>query len=467
MKSMKSMKSGEHMSENTIAAIATANGIGGIGVIRVSGEQARNICDKIFVSVSDKKLTEMKGYTATYGHVYEEEELLDDAVALVFTAPNSYTGEDVVEISCHGGMYITKRVLRAILKAGAVAAQAGEFTKRAFLNGKMGLTEAEAVMDIIGAKGEQSVRAARACMDGALRKRIDALKDILVNSTAHLAAWADYPEEDIPQIHTDTLKQNLKSAENEMTVLLSQYDTGKIMKQGVDTVIAGRPNVGKSTLMNLLSGCERSIVTEIPGTTRDIIEETVMLGEIPLNLSDTAGLRSTADPIEKIGVEKARQRILNAGLVLAVFDASRALSDEDNELLNLLATAPAVAVINKTDLEQKLDIDYIKSKISHVVLISALNGDGGEALEKAVADIVGTAQLDASQGILANERQRDAAEKAKRYISEAIEALNSGVTLDAVTIILEDAVQALLELTGESVNDTIVDTVFSHFCVGK
>lgn len=455
------------MSENTIAAVATANGIGGIGIVRVSGSEARSICDKVFVSVSDKKLTDMKGYTATYGHVYDDNELIDDAVALVFAAPNSYTGEDVVEISCHGGMYITKKVLRVILRAGATAAQAGEFTKRAFLNGKMGLTEAEAVMDIIGAKGEQSVRAARACMDGALRKRIDAVRDTLVNSTAHLAAWADYPEEDIPQVQRESLKQNLKAAESEMVALLSQYDTGKIMKQGIDTVIAGRPNVGKSTLMNLLSGCERSIVTEIPGTTRDVIEETVMLGEIPLNLSDTAGLRSTADPIEKIGVEKAKQRVLNAGLVLAVFDASRALSDEDHELLNLLTAAPAVAVINKTDLDPKLDIDYIKSKISHVVLISALNGDGEEALEKEVADIVGTARLDASQGLLANERQRDAAEKAKLYISEAAEALDSGITLDAVTIILEDAVQALLELTGESVNDTIVDTVFSHFCVGK
>lgn len=455
------------MSEKTIAAIATANGIGGIGVIRVSGERACQICDKVFLSVSQKKLADMHGYTATYGNVHENGEIIDDAVALVFTAPNSYTGENVVEISCHGGMYITKRVLRAILQAGAEAAQAGEFTKRAFLNGKMGLTEAEAVMDIIGAKGQQSVRAARACLDGTLRKHIDEVRQSLVDSTAHLAAWADYPEEDIPQIQSETLKQNLTRAEAEMKKLLSQYDAGMVMKQGVDTVIAGRPNVGKSTLMNLLSGCERSIVTDIPGTTRDIIEETVMLGEIPLNLSDTAGIRSTADPIERIGVEKAKQRILNAGLVLAVFDASRELSDEDIELLTLLENAPAVAVINKTDLEQKLDIDFIKTKIKHVVLISALNGEGATALEQAVADIVGTAALDASQGILANERQRNSAEEAVRYISEAVGAIESGVTLDAVTIILEDAVHALLELTGERVNDTIVDAVFSHFCVGK
>lgn len=455
------------MINNTIAAIATANGIGGIGVIRISGENSKQTADKIFKSVSGKKITEMKGYTAAYGKVYDGDELIDEAVALVFNAPHSYTGEDVVEIFCHGGMYVTKRVLRAILKNGARSAEAGEFTKRAFLNGKMGLTEAESVMDIISARGAQSARAALSCMEGRLRKKIDSVRDSLVNSAAHLSAWADYPEDDIPQVNTDTLIETLTNCKNELLQLLKQYDAGKIMREGVETVIAGRPNVGKSTLMNLLSGCERSIVTNIPGTTRDVIEETVMLGEIPLNLSDTAGIRSTDDPVESIGVKRAKDRVLRAGLVFAVFDSSQPLSNDDKELIELLKDAPAVAVINKTDLEQRLDCEFIKRSIKHIVYISALSGSGTEELEKEVAEIVGTSQLDASDGILATERQRTAAENALKSVIEAINTIKLGITLDAVTVVIEDAINSLLELTGERVSETVVDRVFSHFCVGK
>ncbi len=453
--------------EKTIAAISTANGIGGLGVIRISGENAIETAEKIFVSVSGKKLSELKGYTAAYGKIYDGDELIDEAVVLVFRAPHSYTGEDVAEISCHGGLYVTKRVLRAVLKNGAVPAEAGEFTKRAFLNGKLGLTEAEAVMDIISAKGSQSAKAALSCMEGKLRQRIDSVRDTLINTAAHLSAWADYPEEDIPEVDTENLTSSLSVCRDELSALLKTYDTGRIMREGVETVIAGRPNVGKSTIMNLLSGCERSIVTNVPGTTRDVIEETVMLGEIPLRLSDTAGIRSTDDPVEKIGVERAKDRILKAGLVLAVFDSSRPLSDDDRELIELLSDAPSLAIINKTDLEKQLDTDYIQSKIKHVIFISALSGEGTDELEKQVAEIIGTAQLDASQGILATERQHRSAQSAMESLNEAIAALSMGITLDAVTVIIEDAINYLLELTGERVTEAVVDKVFSHFCVGK
>ena len=453
--------------EKTIAAISTANGIGGLGVIRISGENAIETAEKIFVSVSGKKLSELKGYTAAYGKIYDGDELIDEAVVLVFRAPHSYTGEDVAEISCHGGLYVTKRVLRAVLKNGAVPAEAGEFTKRAFLNGKLGLTEAEAVMDIISAKGSQSAKAALSCMEGKLRQRIDSVRDTLINTAAHLSAWADYPEEDIPEVDTENLTSSLSVCRDELSALLKTYDTGRIMREGVETVIAGRPNVGKSTIMNLLSGCERSIVTNVPGTTRDVIEETVMLGEIPLRLSDTAGIRSTDDPVEKIGVERAKDRILKAGLVLAVFDSSRPLSDDDRELIELLSDAPSLAIINKTDLEKQLDTDYIQSKIKHVIFISALSGEGTDELEKQVAEIIGTAQLDASQGILATERQHRSAQSAMESLDEAIAALSMGITLDAVTVIIEDAINYLLELTGERVTEAVVDKVFSHFCVGK
>lgn len=453
--------------EKTIAAISTANGQGGIGVIRISGENALDVAERVFVSVNDKRITEMKGYTAAYGRIVDDGEVLDEAVALVFRAPHSYTGENVVELSCHGGLYVTKRVLRAVLKNGAVPAEAGEFTKRAFLNGKMGLTEAEAVMDIISARGAQSARAALSCMEGRLRMRIDRVRDTLVNTAAHLSAWADYPEEDIPEVDGDHLSSSLNECRNELNSLLNSYDAGKIMREGVDTVIAGRPNVGKSTIMNLLSGCERSIVTSIPGTTRDVIEETVILGEIPLRLSDTAGIRNTNDPVERIGVEKARDRILKAGLVLAVFDSSQPLSDDDNELIDLLTDAPALAVINKTDLPQQLETDYIRSRIKHLVFISALEGIGAYELEKQVSEIIGTSKLDASQGILATERQRAAADNALHSIDEAMQALTAGITLDAVTVIIEEAINNLLELTGERVTEAVVDKVFSHFCVGK
>ena len=453
--------------EKTISAISTANGIGGIGVIRISGESAIETADRVFKAASGKKLCELKGYTAAYGKICDEGEEIDEAVALVFRAPHSYTGEDVVELSCHGGLYVTKRVLRVVLKNGASPAEAGEFTKRAFLNGKTGLTEAEAVMDIISARGAQSARAALSCMEGKLRKRIDTVRDRLVNTAAHLSAWADYPEEDIPEVSADTLIETLSECRKELSSLLEGYDKGKIMREGVDTVIAGRPNVGKSTIMNLLSGCERSIVTNIPGTTRDIIEETVMLGEIPLRLSDTAGIHYTDDPVEKLGVERAKDRIKKAGLVLAVFDSSRPLSDDDKELIDLLTDAPALAVINKTDLPPLLDADYIRSKLRRCIFISALAGDGADELEKQVSEIIGASELDASQGILATERQRSCAEAALASINEASQTLLSGITLDAVTVIIEEAIDHLLELTGERVTEAVVDKVFSRFCVGK
>ncbi len=453
--------------EKTIAAISTPNGQGGMGVIRISGEGALETADKIFRSVSGKKVSEMKGYTASFGQITDSGEVIDDAVVLVFRAPHSYTGEDVAEISCHGGMYITKRVLRAVLNNGASPAHAGEFTKRAFLNGKMGLTEAESVMDIISAGGKQSARAALSSLKGRLHDRIDNVREVLLSLAAHLSAWADYPEDEIPEIDNEELMTGLTKCKNELNELLKTYDAGKVMREGVDTVIAGRPNVGKSTLMNLLSGCERSIVTNIPGTTRDIIEETVMLGDVPLRLSDTAGIHSTDDPVESIGVQRAKDRLLSAGLIFAVFDASMPLSEDDLELLELLKNAPAVAVINKSDLESKTDIDFIRSKVSHSVLISAKTGEGADALAAEVGEIVGTSGLDASQGILATERQYSDAASALRSVEEAIDALNMGITYDAVTVVIEDAINSLLELTGERVTEAVVDKVFSHFCVGK
>ena len=451
----------------TIAAISTAQGEGGIGVIRVSGDGAIEIADKVFKNINNKKLCDMKGYTAAFGSIIFEGEKLDEAVALVFRAPHSYTGEDVVELSCHGGMYITKQVLRAVLQAGAVPAQAGEFTKRAFLNGKVDLTEAEAVIDIISAKSRSAARSAICVKEGALRKKITAVKDELLSLTAHLSAWADYPEEDIAEVSEEDILVTCEKAEITLKRLLDTYDSGQAVKQGIDTVIAGRPNVGKSTLMNLLSGTEKSIVTDIPGTTRDVVEDTVLVGDVILRLSDTAGLRNTDDAVEKIGVDRARKKLSQCGLLLAVFDNSRELDSDDLELIEMSKEVPTVAIINKTDLEAKLDVNKIKSHISNIIYVSAANGEGREDIIKAVEKIAGTGNLNPSEGILSNERQRNNVNNALSSVREAKAAVDMGMTFDAVTVSLEDAISELLEMTGEKTSDEVIDRVFHNFCVGK
>lgn len=453
--------------DSTIAAICTAQGEGGIGVIRISGENAFEIADRVFKNINNKKVAQMKGYTAAFGKIFDGGEEIDEAVVLVYRAPHSYTGENVVEISCHGGIFITKQVLRAVLNNGAIPAQAGEFTKRAFLNGKIDLTEAEAVIDIISAKSRSAARAALFVKDGVLRRKIDKVKENLLAQAAHLSAWADYPEDDIAEVSDDELFATFDDSIKVLQGLLDTYDSGQAVKQGIDTVIAGRPNVGKSTLMNLLSGYEKSIVTDIPGTTRDIVEDTVVLGDVILRLSDTAGLRDTEDRVEQIGVDRAKKRLEQCGLLLAVFDNNQVLNDDDYDLIESAKNVPSIAIINKTDLEQKLDADYISSKFENVIYISALNGDCREELTKAVEKIAGTANLNPSEGILSNERQRLAVANALSSVNEAKVALEMGLTYDAVTVSLEDAISNLLELTGESTSDEVIDRVFHNFCVGK
>ena len=452
---------------NTIAAISTAQGEGGIGVIRISGSAAISVADSVFANINGKRLQDMKGYTAAFGKIIYNGEELDEAVALVFRAPHSYTGEDTVELSCHGGIYITQQVLRAVLQAGAVPAEAGEFTKRAFLNGKIDLTEAEAVIDIISAKSRSAARAAMYVKDGALRRRITKVKDELLSLAAHLSAWADYPEEDIAAVTDDMILTTCRAAEAELSSLLATYDSGQAVKQGIDTVIAGRPNVGKSTLMNLLSGYEKSIVTEIPGTTRDIVEDTVLAGDVILRLSDTAGLRDTDDKVEKIGVERAQKRLEQCGLLLAVFDNSQPLEAFDETLLQSAAQVPSIAIINKTDLPNQLDISKIKQYIDNIVYISAATGEGKEALINTIAALAGTNDLNPSEGILSNERQRANVYNARNAVKEALAAMEMGLTFDAVTVTLEDAISELLEMTGEKTSDEVIDKVFHNFCVGK
>ncbi len=451
----------------TIAAIATAQGSGGIGIIRISGDCAKIIADKIFICLSKKSIINAKGYTAKYGQIIDQNEKIDEGIALIFNAPNSYTGEDVVEISCHGGLYTTKRTLRAVLNAGAIPAQAGEFTKRAFLNGKLNLTQAESVMDIIGAKGKHAAKAALSAKEGILYKKIKEVQNSLIKVAAHLSAWADYPEEDIPEIDKKQLLLEVKNQKNTISKLISNYDMGIAIKEGVETAIIGKPNVGKSTLMNLLSGVEKSIVTNIPGTTRDIIEETVLLGDIPLRLLDTAGIRETDDIIEKIGVKKTYDKIKSTDLVLALFDASEELSDQEKKMLKELTNLKTISIINKIDLKNKIDLNYIKKYSKKTVLISAKLEQGLESLKDTIYDLLGAEKFNPSEAMLANERQLNSAKESLKCINETITTINKGFTLDAITVSLEYAIEKLLELTGEKVNDAIIENVFSNFCVGK
>ncbi|MBQ7003415.1 MAG: tRNA uridine-5-carboxymethylaminomethyl(34) synthesis GTPase MnmE [Oscillospiraceae bacterium] len=450
---------------STIAAIATPNGTGGMGVIRISGPHAIARAAEIFVPIRGTSPLEMEGYTCAYGHVMQHGERLDDCILTVFRAPHSYTGEDVVEISCHGGRFLTQRILRAVLCEKVRNAEAGEFTKRAFLNGKLSLTQAEAVADLIAASGENALRCARNLRDGATYRRIAKFSQTILALLSDLAVWADYPDEDIPAVDEVVLRERLASLREEMQALYDTYDDGRILREGLHTVIAGRPNVGKSTLFNALNGCERSIVTDIAGTTRDVVEEQIRLGGVTLRLSDTAGVHDTDEQIERIGVEKSLAFVREADLVLAVFDGSEPLTEDDAAILSKLPPERTIGVCNKSDLgsvwmpEQYGFFD--------IVGISAKNRDGLEDLEKAVGRFAAKHVTAAEDGMIANERQRSCLEEAIRAVQEALEALQMGYAYDAVTVSLDGAADALLQLTGERITDAVVDTVFARFCVGK
>ena len=452
--------------EKTIAAISTAIGQSGISVIRVSGENAIETGDKVFKSVSGKKLADLKGYTCLFGVVYKDDEKIDECIASVFKAPHSYTGEDIVELSCHGGYIVSKTVLRLLFENGVCPAEPGEFTKRAFLNNKIDLIQAEAVMDIISSKSDFSRKAAMNIKEGHLSEKINHCRDLLINLVAHLDAWADFPEEDIEEIENDNLFDSLNNVREYLSKLLNNYDRGQLIKNGLNTVIIGKPNVGKSTIMNFLSGTDKSIVTDIPGTTRDVVEETVTAGSTILNLFDTAGIRDSDDIVEKMGVDKALDKLESAHLIIAVFDNSSEISEEDINILKKIKNIPSIIVINKNDLESRIDENIFK-EFKNLVYMSAKNEDGTDLLIDKIESIVRTKDFDDDSALIYNERQRILVSKALESVDESVTALKECVTYDAITVSIEEAIGYLLELTGEKVTETVVDKVFHNFCVGK
>ena len=456
------------MQNTTIAAIATAPGAGGIAVVRLSGPESYAVAARVFHPANpNKNVEEAKGYTALFGSFVEGDDAFDEGVALFFREPHSYTGEDVVELSCHGGSAVARRLVEACIAAGAAPAAPGEYTRRAFLNGKMSLTQAEAVMDIISADGKQGAALANASLSGALAKKIGAEKEALTGLQAHLAAWVDFPEEDVPELDDAHLHTVLGQVQQELDGLIKNYDAGAVLREGVDCAIVGRPNAGKSTLLNLLAGFDRAIVTPVAGTTRDVVEQAVQLGDIRLNLFDTAGLRQTDDAIEAEGIRRSWKKLDEAGLILAVFDGSESLTREDLALARRCAGRPAIALVNKEDKPTRFDAEIIAGDFAMMIPVCCQEEGSRKVIAAAVARLRGTNQSDPHAASLSGQRQLAAATRARDAVAGALDAVEGGFGLDAVSVCVDDALDALCELTGENASEAVINEVFERFCVGK
>ena len=454
------------MEFDTIAAISTPIGTGAVSAIRISGKDAVKIGDKIFFG--KKKLSQCESHTAHYGEIKYNEKTIDMVLCLVMKGPNTYTGEDTVEIFCHGGIVVTKNVLETVLAAGARQALGGEFTKRAFLNGKMDLSQSESIIDIINAKSSLEKDIAINQAGGTLQKNIFALRQELIEISANMMAFIDFPDEDLINDTTETLCEKMKLCLEKVEKLLRSYQSGRIIRDGINTAIVGKPNVGKSSLMNIFAGCDKSIVTDIEGTTRDVVEERVDIDGIILNLWDTAGIRQSDDKVESIGVLKSKEKLSKAQLVIAVFDGSIPLSSEDEEIIRLLEGKKVIAVINKTDLEEKIDKNYIESLGIPTISISALSEKGIDELKGKIKEMfIDENLISSGEEIITNARHFEALTKCKNSLCQGISAFETGLTADMISIDLENAISSLGEIVGMTVSEEIVDTIFRKFCVGK
>ena len=452
---------------DTIAAISTPRGEGGIGIIRISGDKSFEILDRIFNTKNPNR--DLGFYKFNYGFIHDNGKIVDEVMAVRMKAPKTYTCEDVVEINCHGGHLISEKVLELVLKNGARHAEQGEFTKRAFMNGRIDLSQAEAVMDIIQGKTEKSISLSLEQLRGDLRDKIDSFKKALLDVTAHVNVVLDYPEEGIDDPLPSNLRENLENVYAEADRLISSYDKGKKIKEGIKTVIAGKPNVGKSTLLNSLLKEERAIVTHIPGTTRDVIEEIINIKGIPLVLTDTAGIRKTEDIVENIGVEKSKKFIENADLVLLVLDASRELESEDREVIEEIQNhnKKTIVLLNKIDLERKIELEEFN--LENILEISAKDNIGIEDMEERIYSYIVEENVEDSSEklIITNIRHKTALEKTKDAIRNIFETIDAGMPMDLISVDLKEALDSLSEITGEISSEDILDHVFGNFCVGK
>lgn len=456
---------------STIAAISTATGNGGIGIIRMTGKNSFEILNKIFVPIK-KNDTEIEGYTIKFGYIInpKNQEKIDEVLVSYFVSPKSYTTENMCEINSHGGIIVEKKILQLCLENGAELAEPGEFTKRAFLNGRIDLAQAESVIDLINSKSDNEAKASINQLEGKLSQKIHVIRDKLLDVMSDIEANIDYPEYDIEQITNKKIETVLDEIKTDLINLSNSFENGKILKEGVKTIILGKPNAGKSSLLNTILNEERAIVSEFEGTTRDTIEEFVNIQGVPLKLVDTAGIRKTDDKIEEIGVKRALKLSEEADLIIAIFDGSKELSSEDLEILNIIKNKKVIILLNKKDIGDKIleNNESIKNNFKNIIKISAKTGDGIEELYDKIASMFKTNEIKMNDGIIiTNIRHKNQIDKALNSVNEAIESNNSGMPIDIVSIPIKQILNDLSAITGEDVSEDIINEIFSKFCLGK
>ncbi|MFD1707838.1 tRNA uridine-5-carboxymethylaminomethyl(34) synthesis GTPase MnmE [Siminovitchia sediminis] len=461
------------MDFDTIAAISTPLGEGGIAIVRISGDQAIGIADKIFRSANGKQLEEMDSHTIHYGRLIQPrtEEMIEEVMVTVMRAPRTYTKEDVVEINCHGGMVSVNRVLQLVLNNGAKLAEPGEFTKRAFLNGRIDLSQAEAVMDLIRAKTDKAMNVALNQMEGRLSKLIKSLRQDILETLAHVEVNIDYPEyDDVEEMSHRMLREKADHIEKEIKKLLKTAEQGKILRDGLSTVIIGRPNVGKSSLLNSLVQENKAIVTDIPGTTRDVIEEYVNVRGVPLRLIDTAGIRETEDIVERIGVERSRKVLKEADLILLVLNSAEPLTAEDQQLFQAVEGMDVIVIVNKTDLPGKINIGQVRDLAGkhQVISTSLLKEEGIDDLEQAISDLFFQGELESGDiTYVSNSRHIALLHQALQAMEDVKQGIEAGTPIDIVQIDMTRTWEILGEIIGDTVQDSLIDQLFSQFCLGK
>lgn len=456
---------------STIAAISTAPGIGGIGIVRISGKDCFKVIDKIFKPKSDIKMEDIKGYTIKYGHIVQDKEVIDEVLVSFFRAPNSYTTEDLCEISSHGGVYIVRKILEICLQNGAELAEPGEFTKRAFFNGRIDLSQAEAVIDVINSRTEKEAKSSLNQLDGYLSKKIARIREMLMSIMVDIEVCIDYPEYDIDEVSNKKALSVLEEVKTELDRLRNGFDNGKIIKEGINVALIGRPNAGKSSLLNAILKEERAIVTDIEGTTRDVINESVVVEGIPVNIIDTAGIRDATNEVEKLGIEKSKKLANEADLVIAIFDLGRELNREDKQILEILESKKSIIVLNKIDLKDtKISKDTIKKYNSNanIIEISAKEYIGIEEIYKEISRLFNLSQINLDNNIIVtNIRHKNIINKSIEDTENAIENVKKNLPIDIIAIYIKDIMEELGKITGECVSDDIIKEIFAKFCLGK
>ena len=454
---------------NTIAAISTAPGTGGIGIVRMSGEKTFEILEKIFIQKHKENIENIKGYSIKYGNIIDENnKIIDEVLVSYFKAPKSYTTEDMCEINSHGGMVIMNKILEVCLNNGAVIAEPGEFTKRAFLNGRIDLTQAEAVIDIINSKTDKEARVSIEQLEGSLSKNIGEIRKDILSIMADIEASIDYPEYDIEETTNAKILDFLDKIDNKLYTLEKSFHNGKILRDGISTVILGRPNAGKSSLLNLILNEERAIVTDVEGTTRDTIEEFIQIDGIPLKIIDTAGIRNASDEVEKIGVKKAKDLAEKSDIIIAIFDISRELTDEDIDILNIAKNKNSIIILNKIDLNNKINIQKIKEINKPIVEMSAKTGEGKNKLFEEISKMFKLNEI-ANDGevIVSNQRHKYLIKNARKNVELSRDAIKNNMPIDIISSSIRQILEDLGEITGETVTEDIISEIFSKFCLGK